>query len=64
MFVFEDEENEGNDREIGLDEISDWKFSKSHSKEAIWESVKELVKERVVFIEWEKSQPERKEIVI
>jgi len=64
LFVFDEEENEGSDREIGLDEISDWKMSKSHSKEAIWESVKEIIKERVVFIEVEKKSPEKKEIVI
>ena len=64
LFVFDEEENEGDDWEIGLDEISDWKFSKSHSKEVLRESVKELVKEWVVFIEVEKKSPEKKDISI
>lgn len=62
--MFDSEENEGDDWEIGLGEISDWKFSKSHSKEVLRESVKELVKEWVVFIEVEKKSPENKDIII
>lgn len=53
LLVFEDEENIGEDREIGLDQISDWKLSKSNSKEQVIikePEIREVIKERVVYI--------------